>query len=327
MASAMVVALAGARPAFAAPEGGETDTAEELLKEGLALRRQGKDQEALEDFRRAFARDPSPRCKAQIALAEQALGRWREAEADLADALAAASDPWILRNLELLESSLSSIRTRLGWLDVSANAPNAELWVNDARVGTLPLPHPVRLETGSAVFEVRAAGYAPVRRVTAIEPGGSAHETVHLVALPPLGAANAGDGGRNDLGISSTAMLLPRPPNTAMRNVGYVVLGAGVAGVALGTYFGVLTLQDKSSRDPQCTGPFCTAQGVVYDEQARSSALRSTAWMTGGIVALLGGGGLLWFARARAASGTVGTLQLAPEVGPDRAGMNFRGAW
>src|ERR1700755_329211 len=54
---------------------------EALLHEGVSLRRQGRDEEALEVFRRAHAEAPTPRTSAQMALAAQAVGNWVEAEA------------------------------------------------------------------------------------------------------------------------------------------------------------------------------------------------------------------------------------------------------
>src|SRR5260221_25029 len=69
--------------------------ADAFIKQGIALRRALKEQEALTAFRRAYELAPSPRAVAQIGLAEQALGRWADAEAHLLTALEAVSDPWI----------------------------------------------------------------------------------------------------------------------------------------------------------------------------------------------------------------------------------------
>src|SRR5689334_14201627 len=75
--------LAWATPAHA--DGDES--ADRLLKRGVELRKAGKDDEALEAFRAAYTSRPSPRAQAQIGLAEQALGRWGDAERDLSEAL------------------------------------------------------------------------------------------------------------------------------------------------------------------------------------------------------------------------------------------------
>jgi len=303
--------------------------ADALIKHGLLLRRQGKDTEALEDFRRAYALEPTPRGQAQIALAEQALGHWLEAEADLVHALAASQDAWIVANRGLLESGLANIRGRLGWLEVTADVPGAELWVNDARVGTLPLARPVRLEAGNAVIEVRAAGYAAARRITTIDPGGGAREAVHLVPLPE--AAVAATEGRPTETPAERVRVVPG--ERRVQNVGFVVAGAGVLGLSLGAYFGVLTLQQKRDRDALCPGGSCNGDAsayghqLAYDQEARTSALRSTVWVGTGVAALVTGFALLWVSRSHTVHERAGELRLLPEVGPDRAGVGFGGSW
>src|SRR5580704_13340383 len=77
-----------------------------LVKEGIELRRLHRDADALDAFRRAYALDPAPRTLAQIALAEQALGHFVDAESDLQRAIGAGDDPWIRRSARTLEVGL-----------------------------------------------------------------------------------------------------------------------------------------------------------------------------------------------------------------------------
>jgi len=314
---------------------GQAEDADALIKHGLLLRRQGKDTEALDEFRRAYAAKPSARGLAQIALAEQALGRWVVAEADLQKALGEREDAWIAANRAPLESGLGAIRGHLGWLEVNADVASAELWVNDAQAGTLPLSHPIRVEAGSAVVEVRAAGYAPARRLAAIEPGGTARETVHLVPLAEPGST-PGEGTSGSTVL--TEPTLPArviPARRAMRNAGLVVVGGAVLDLAAGVYFGVRTIDTKSQRDAECTlmGGACNRLGVHLDDRARSYALASTAWFVAGAAATVTGVGLLWVSRSRTVHDRpaepvgVGELEFVPEVGPDRAGVRFGGSW
>ena len=113
---------------------------------------------------------------------------------------------------------------------------------------------------------------------------------------------------------------------TSIRNVGYVMTGAGMLGVAAGAYFGVRTIQKKGDRDGQCQLG-CTFQGIAYDQEARTSALRSTVWVGTGVAALLTGVALLWVSRSHTVHERAGQLRLLPEVGPDRAGVGLGGSW
>ena len=91
LAAAALVSLAPPARADEPPD------SEALIAHGLELRRQHEDASALADFRRAYALQPTPRCRAQIGLAEQSLGQWLPAETDLRAALSAADDPWSLK--------------------------------------------------------------------------------------------------------------------------------------------------------------------------------------------------------------------------------------
>jgi hypothetical protein len=300
-----LLSFAIARPALADPV-----DADALLKEGIALRRAGRDREALEVFRRAYALSPSPHALAQVALAEQAIGAWVEAEADLSRALSAADDAWIVRHRELLEGGLGTIRAHLGWLDVAADVDGAELWVNDARAGTLPLARPVRLEAGSVVFEVRKSGYAPVRRSTSVEPGGTARASVHLVPLPR--SAIIDETTEPSTPTRASVVISNRP----VRNAGFVLVGAGVIGLVASGYFGLRAVSEKSDREGHCLGDFCDGSGIAHDQEARTLAVRSTVWFAVGLAAVAAGTGLLWISRTRI---------VQPDVGPDHAGVNVGG--
>ena len=83
-----------------------------LLREGVALRAEGRDREALAAFEHAHALQPLGRVQAQRALAEQALGRLDAAAQHLVEALA-STDPWIARHRAELDGALATIRAQL----------------------------------------------------------------------------------------------------------------------------------------------------------------------------------------------------------------------
>ena len=318
-------ALALVLVAFAPPAYADDANADALTKQGIELRRQHRDAEALEAFRRAFAITPTPRARAQIALAEQALGRWLEADDDLRQALAHTDDVWIAKNRGVLERAREAIEARLGWLEVAADALGAELWVNGTRRGVLPLDTPVRVEAGTVVVEVRATGYETARRIVAVGPGGSAREDLHLVRLPPSDAAPESAHIEAPTPASQLRAPPPRARNARLENAGLVAIGAGVAGVAAGAYFGVRTLQTKAQRDDHCGAASCDGQGVALDGKARALATRSTAWFGAGL--LVGASGAVMFWVARSARRQESAFRVAPDLGPDRAGVILGGSF
>jgi hypothetical protein len=166
--------------------------AEAAIKRGIELRRRGDDARALEEFKAACALVRSPRALGQLGFAEQALGRWRDAEQDLGQALAGASadDAWIKKNRATLERSRASVSAHLGSLEVLGGPEGAEIRVEGRLAGRLPLPGPLRVAAGTVGVEVRAEGHLATSRSVTIAAGELSRETVNLQRVSPLAIAS-----------------------------------------------------------------------------------------------------------------------------------------
>jgi hypothetical protein len=204
----------GGQPAGAGAA--RADDAEALILRGLDLREKRDDEGALRLFRRAFEIAGTGRALAQIALAEQALGRWPDAEADLTAALKRTDEAWIGEKKTLLEQSLAKIQGHLGSLELVGIVAGTELWIDGRRAGAQDLSRPLRLTAGPTAIELRAAGYRPILRTVQVPARGIAREQLAFV---PAGAPPpALDHG----GVRRTAGLI-------LAGAGVVALGAGVA--------------------------------------------------------------------------------------------------
>lgn len=199
-------------PVKAADDAGRADA---LLAEGVALRRQGRDFDALRAFEAAMQLQPSSRAQAQVGLAQQALGRWVDAERSLRAALASKNDPWVAHNARELTDALKRIEQHIGELYVVGEPEGAQVSVNDVRVGTLPMAEPVRVAGGDLVVTVSAPGYFDISRKVNVPSGGVARETIALpTKAPAVGASRA---------ATSVESPRPVPANVA------TVPGAGAA--------------------------------------------------------------------------------------------------
>jgi hypothetical protein len=181
MTSLLLVGVAGA------------DDYEASIKRGVALRREGKDREALAEFQRALALRETPQVLAQIGFAEQALGVWLAAEQHLQGALKGKGDPWIGRNEAAVRKSLAAVGEHLGSVEIWGEPAAAEVIVNGRPVGTLGASPSIRVIVGTASVLVRADGYEDVTRQVQVGPSGVVRENVQLApalakrapALPP----------------------------------------------------------------------------------------------------------------------------------------------
>jgi hypothetical protein len=175
----VVLALCGALSVAQA----QSRSAEQLVTDGLAARRAGNDEQALALFTQAWDAAHTPRARAQMGLAEQALGRFAEAEQHLEEALATADDAWIRQRRESLQQALESVSARLGSLDVRTAAPGATVRINDRPALALPLARPLRVVSGSLVIQVDAESFVSATRTVNVVAGELARETFELVRV------------------------------------------------------------------------------------------------------------------------------------------------
>jgi hypothetical protein len=176
-------AAAGTSSDAVASTSAERAQADALIGEGIQLRREKRDADALQRFERAYALVPTARALAQIGLAELALSRFQAAEAHLKDALA-KDDDWVRRNRRTLEGSMSAAGAYLGTVTVSSNLSGAEIWISGARAGTSPLP-PQRVLAGNVLVEVRSSRGQRVERALTVASRATHHVHVEIEPAPP----------------------------------------------------------------------------------------------------------------------------------------------
>ncbi|MGH7281082.1 MAG: hypothetical protein ACRELY_06130, partial [Polyangiaceae bacterium] len=268
------IAILGGILAFSSLAHAASPEADALIDHGVELREQSKDDLALEEFKKAYAIEASARALAQIGLAEQALGLWRDAERDVSKAEEAANDPWIEKNRPALDGALVTIRGHLGSLEVRTDAPNAELFVDGASLGPVEADATFRVEAGTRNVEVRAQGKYSSSRSVIVPAGGVARETIELQALPttPPPDQNAGRGRRTS--DDTKHPISNEHAGDTQRNIGWAFLGTagalavtGVVGIVarnveIGSYDDDGSCPGLHSLDqpPICQSKITTAQ-------------------------------------------------------------------
>ena len=294
--------LAFAEPAAASAA---ATAAENHITRGRQLREQRQDDAALAEFEKAYKLHPTPRARVQIALAQQALGRWLEAEATLGEALAAKSDPYIAQWSPTLDKALADIRGHIGEIQVQGTPAGAQIFVNGRGVGTLPLASPVRVVAGSVTLELRHPDHHPTARNVTVPGGGLARERIELVPVaatsppppPPLDPTvvvpgpitppTPGQPGERD--------QPPPDPRRWKRLAGYGALTASALALGLGVYSHVQrenkVNQFNGHREcdeklPQ-RGPL-PACAILYDDFRASTRWAVAAYLGGAALAGVG---------------------------------------
>jgi hypothetical protein len=269
----------------------QSPTSDELIAHGVALREDGRDEEALAIFHRAYDTEPTAQAMAQIALAEHALGRLVDSETHLVEALASDTDRFVRRNRELLEQALVEIRAQLTDLTVTGGVDGAEVLVDDVVRGTLPLSGTIRVQAGTARVEVRAAGYRPFTRTVIVEAGAPASLEVALEPAQTVAPVIA------EPEPTPTPPVVPEPVRTSDANawrfpVGIALAAAGVVGIGIGS--GLMAWREDNARarltcsdvDPACRAHY----GTAVDAESAGIA----TFVVSGLLAAAGAGLLIW---------------------------------
>ena len=109
------------------------------------------------------------------------------------------------------------------------------------------------------------------------------------------------------------------------RTAAFVVGGLGVAGLAVGSIFGLQAMSEKSKRDEVCHGSVCPQAGLDHDASARSAGLISTVAFGAGLVGV--GVGAYLFFTAKEPERKTGGVWVSPRVDVGRAQIEVGGAW
>lgn len=271
---------------------------EALLREGVDLRAQGRDAEAFARFREAWTLAPSPRARAQMGWAAQALGRWREAEQMLREAAGAQGDAWIEGNRAELTRSLADVGARLGDVVVECEVAGAQVSVDGELVGTLPLARPLRVPLGAVTLRVSADGYLAVTREgVRVRAGEVAREHVSLTADPATRTHR--DAAAHVATPAPTVVVLPVQSSapTASRSTSLTPIGVAMLGVgAVGAATSVLGFALRESavdrytqgvREGACVGADLPAASETdarcYDERSTIETWGALRWVGLGV--------------------------------------------
>jgi hypothetical protein len=311
--------------------------AEALIRQGVELRQQGKDERALPLFLKAFEMSPTPRSAGQLGLAEMAVGYWLNAEQHLAIALESPSHPWVAKNKTNLDQSLAQVRGNIGELTIDGAPVGAEVTVDRRPAGTLPLTAPIRVIKGKVDVELNAPGYATARRSVTVT--GPQRLTINLdkaavapsavatttppPAVPPIDSSPA----------ASTAVVASAPAPTGegsgslRRQLGWgaaIAAGAGLVASAVVTVVWQKRRLDFNGRNdcfedalPERGGHGCSD---LYDG---SQSARNLAVIGYAVTGALGIGAAVLLLTGNAAEPSSAHVTCAPGWGPSLIGCRL----
>ena len=316
---------------------GEVDAA---IQRANAMRQAGHDRDAADLLRPFLACGANPRLQATVGLAELAAALWVQGFQHLSGALAATADPWIAPRRATLRAALDQARGHVGYLEVTANAPGAELRIGGERVTTLPMSGPIRVPTGTLTYELGASGFVTELRRVEIA-GNDALTREHVMLTPrraeaerpptPVVSAPTPVVSAATPVVSAAAVAPDRAPATTdapggwMRTGGWVGLAGSAALLGGGVAFYMVSAGavDRWNDDGQCFYGGLTRSERCGD--ARQTAmtfypLALTGFVAGGI--LMAGSAALLIAAPSRGAGRERAWAPRCGVGPGTVGVS-----
>lgn len=289
-----------------ASDGARSAELEALLERGIALRREGKDAEALEVFRRAVQVDPeSARAQAQLGVTNQALGRWVQADTYLAEALSHTQDPYIARYRDALERAHQVVQDHIGTLQVDGGPAGATVALNGRVVGTLPVREPLKVAVGSYLLEVSLQDHYSVTRPVSVNKRMLTRETVELVPFgagaAPAVAAGATGGDGVALGGGSARDSAERDSGGSVpRWLPWALGGASAASAVVATW-GWVEREDNARRwndDRRCLNIVNVSRETLCGDVRESGERAQTIAIVSSGAAVAFAAGAIWAALA-----------------------------
>lgn len=321
-------------PAFAqsAPAADRTATdikAEELDQNGMALLKQGKVAEACPRFAESFRTRPGTGVLMRLALCHEQSGKWASAWHAYRDAAARATTSGDSAVAGLAQKRAAAIEPRLSHLVLRLDASTAAVQGLEVTCdGNLLAPTAngvaLELDPGEHVVTASAPGRSPFSQTIRVGEGAGNYEVA--ISLP----------------LQQTATTVPPPVSGAasvqqqgapywstQRMAAVAAGGLGVAGVVVGTVFGLKVASKMDQARDRCGGATsgCPQESLALQDQAETPARLSTAAFTLGVLGLAGGAALWFTAPDRAKREGAVSLQLHPLLSRDAGSITMTGHW
>jgi hypothetical protein len=265
------------------------DEAEELLAKG-------KIAEACPRYAESQRLDPQLGTLLHLADCMEQNGQTASAWASFREASEVAEKRGDARK-ELADQRAAALQRRLSRLQINVSAlPGLQVARDDVAVGAALWGSAVPTDPGSHLVKVSAPGMRSWQGTAVVKSDGS----TTTLAVPALEADDVSAPSPSTHGGASPKRDEPtqnpaRESTIGQRWPALAAAGVGIAGVAIGSVFGLQSMSRKKAADAHCNGPACLdADGVALRQQAIDAGNVSTiAFIAGGVG--FAAGAVLWF--------------------------------
>jgi len=328
-------------------DGADPVAARAQLRQGYALKQQGKCKEAVPYLQESARLDRQPKTLLNLGDCELAVGQLGAAQAHFLEARDLARQQRNDALKAIGEKRLQDVEKKMPKLSITLakDAPADTAITRDGvEVGTVSLHTALPIDTGRHVIVARGGGFERQFEVTLAEG-----ETKNLDVTPiggkampkPVVAASdkrptaPNTTSKSDASNGSSAFKIEGPTSdhvessgSTQRTLGFITLGVGVVGLGAGGFFGARVLGKKSDASTMCTptDPCTPDEAITFENTKRDARdARTYAFIGAGVggAAAVTGVILLLTAPKKTTAG----WRVGPAVGLGNVGAVVDGTW
>lgn len=278
VASALLLASTSARA-------GDPAAAREQVKLGYQLAQDGKCEEAIPHFVESLKLDTKAITLINLAACEEktnkladALGHWVEARGRAQAEGNAAIQEEAEKKAKALETRIPKLT-----LVLAGAPPDAEVVRDGVALGAASMGVPLPVNPGAHTLVVRAKEHEDTSESVSIAEGENKRVELKLGG-PKKTGPNGPVGSEKESASGGTSPLV------------YVGFGTAIAGVAVGSIFGIMTLGKGSDAKNACPSGACKDQSALDDAKSGQTlgTISTIGFIVGGIGAAVGVYALVW---------------------------------
>jgi hypothetical protein len=309
-------------PCLAFAQKSEAAIAEALFQDGRRLFTSKKYDEACPKFEESYRLAPKLGTLLNLATCHDAQGKTGSAWGELTEAITLAKDANELDRVAYARKLLDDLDQRLSKLvlDVPFPVEGLEVRVDGRPLSAATYRTSLPLDPGTHIIEAKAPGHEPWTKDVDV-PKGPSSTVVEVPALVALPSA------KPEPSTPPPTKAAPAQPSESSGNgqavAGWIIGGAGLVGIGVGSVFGLMTFSKQGDSDAFCEGVRCTQEGVDLREGASTTATISTiAFAVGGAAVA---GGLVLVLTAGGDTPQAASAYIAPLGSPDGGGLLLGG--
>jgi hypothetical protein len=306
--------------------------AQALFDEARRLAEQGQYADACPKFARSQELDPGGGTLLNLAACHEKSGKIATAWAEYNEGLSWAIRDGRADRQKFARDHIDALGPRLPRVIVSvveAQIAGLEVRIDDVPLAPAAWGLPTPMDPGEHSVVALAAGRVESRRTFVVRENDDLKVDIPPLARLPQEIPRQGP--ETTLAARTAAARATGDGSGSRRTVGFVVGGAGVAALGVGSFFGLRAFAQWSDSNKGCPGGVCTSQGAAAASDAKTSATVSDIAFAAGLLAVGAGlyliltshGSVPQAASSRANATKVPALRMAAGT----SGIVVDGAW